>query len=758
MPEIQKSSQEQTTTVTIESLLEKNKKLTTTQLENLKNQIWVNPIDITISNLDELKTQIWEMWNTEDVKKAINDARKQKKSPEKLSKWIDYTKILEKDWYSAISLENVMQWTNSQRLIDMKDKFEENMNDILWKYNFLDKTSKDIIKLSLANKFINSEMWKSAISISWELNWAFDSVWDLTKLLWIEKKVKEKQASPKNFEEQFKIIVNPYLSWFDEISKKIDSLWDLSSNQKQNIINNINYFRNPEEIEKWFNNNVLNQIKLENKDKVIQNQITIWNLDQLANYLSKSRQNINEVNSKMEKWDQILEKALDFAWMDWFVWDSAKSIIWFLLKIPFLWKFLSFMLWLDPENPMSDFEARLEDKKFLKSLASLWWTTDKSWKISWWEWVFKEIDFSWIQASSVKDELAKLKTLKWEQKLNDFWKNIFKEWVDLDWIKIKLELTDDIKKDSKVSSKEFKDIVKKAYDDHKNQKETKEQENINDERIKTEEKKQKEIETSMSTIKTNKEKIAIYDKILAWEYKNITNWDNIIWMYSIVDIDIIKLINSTDNSKLVSESIWNDKYNAILKKDLILLNETLLLIKDFCNEKNINSWKIKDIIWWWIKNKVNLGENKLNDLNSFILSKKEPLLKEIGENDKKYKSQEEELNKTSIANWLITKLNNINTPTKLSSWIKNISFNAESQELIIAWERYKINLNNTNLWNFKLNDIIINDNLVTLSIKNSPKNVDVQKLTVTNWIYSLIMTWKFEKEDDWKKITIEKID
>lgn len=769
-PESQICSPEWTTT-TLQELL-KDKNPTQEELDNLKKELWADPIKITCERLKALKEQIAssdKTWAIDAVRNSIIWGKPN--SPEKAQTWIDYKNKLEAEWYSFINLDNFLWQAKSDKIHIMRAEYEPQLRWMLNKFDFLDETSKNIIIVALAKRLLWSEIVK-------QTSWLMSSFWDLSKMISPDvKKLTKAEDTLKWLEEawktgeevDFKKIIEWYVSWFTKVNDKLNSLDPkLTSLEKQNIVNNIPYFRDLNAIETWpISEDIINKITLDKRNiKINDKEIPKDQLSSISAFLTKFNTDIQTADKGAIDSENQLDMALNITEKFPALWNILQKLLW----NSFLWKILAFFLWLDNKDPLGDFNSRLDLKRFIWWFTSLWATLDKSWSISKkWVWIFEEIDLSEIKIWALKDwlkkkeswekwEIDKLIELQWDSKPEDFWQKIFTSWVEFEWVNLKFDLIDKYKQDKKLTSLEFIQIVKNAFDIHNKAKEIKTAEEQKKARKEWEEQKLEEQKQTISALETNREKVVMYDKILAWEYKNITNWNNTVWK-SIDDIEISKLIASGDDfSSVITNTIWADKYKAITDASRPLLAETLVLIRDFCKSKSITTWNIKDIVWWWIVERAQSKTNRLIEFNEFVKEKREPFAKEIEKTNQKIEDSRKEQEKVDLTKSIENTINGIQNPTKLSSKVWKLFFNPWTQELDINWEKYKVSIT-TELWKFDLNDIIIDKDKVTLNIRNSPINKDIKKVTVIEWIYDLITKWRFEskKDKDWNQMVIEKI-
>lgn len=528
----------------------------------------------------------------------------------------------------VVTFKNIKSWIESERLdyveleVDkfLQEKFKD--YDFLWdRYEF--------IKLALINKVSNSP---TASKIRSYYQW-------FTKTLENPKSIldniwKVDSAAIKEWEEiwnDIESIMKPYIDWFKEIKTKLDSHevkpnLKLNHEQKKNIINNMEYFNDLKQIEKWFNQvEILSKLDFNMKDKVKVWELTPENVEKLKKDILDIRKSIESNMNIEDLWNKASELALSLSGKSW----SIKSMIEFMLKIPFLWKILAIFLWLDPSDPIADFESQIWTFKSLNVIKSFWATKTKDWKLipNTIDWPLKDIDLSEIKHKDVKKELKGLLKLKLADKKEDeFFKEAFSDawvsvkvnekWENIDR-KLFLKITEEQIKDWKVDSKELKEIINTwlKFEDDKNQKE----------QVAT-------TEANKKTFDENEKKIWE----LKWEIEK-TEWENL-------DIDLVlKFIDDKNNNDLKDKINDDIKVEDLFKeKDqeyLYVLAKTQWLN---INDRKILKWlfnSIKNIIW---ENSDSYSGTKLNDLlktdwwfKLWIVAKKEEKLAKID----KYKTE-----------------------------------------------------------------------------------------------------------------------
>lgn len=732
----------------IDSLKDKHQKLTPQILEELKALLQKKyGIDTSkeIFNIssEELEMLKWELESSVSPKETVERFL-----------YDEYLKTqIETKWLSAVSIETATSWIESNRLNEMKSQFEGFINPMLNKYDFLDTNSKNVIKLALANKLISSESWWQTLSVLSDLKTSVEdlnmkSLWDLADTAW--KKVDSKDSIQSGFEQ----ILNPYIAWFEKINSKLNEyIPKLTPEQKQNIIWNINYFRNPEIIESGFDEKILSEITIENKDKKVSNNLSNEEQKKLKLYLIASRSKIEDIAHKFEWWEKVLDLALNAMSYDWFLWDASKDILSFLLKIPFLWGIIAMFLWLNKDNPMDDLNEQASLYKIFKSFKNFGIQMNKNWKKTDWEWAFKNIDLSEIKYGDIKPELKEITKMVWNKNIDEFWEESFHDGTEINWVLLKFEISNEIRKDWKITSKEWREIIKNGLNTYNKSKQKQEWAAKKEE---TEKKQQEAVVVSQQ----NKEKawnidsqIKNIDSVINKDYEKVTNWSNIIWA-SINDLDVSKIVNNTGDEfkTILIDTIWESKYKALLSEHYGFLDNLLLQVKDYCKIKSISGWKLKDFL-----------KTSLTDFHVFLNNKKTPLVKEQEELRWKISEWEKVNGKIMLAKKVGETISKVETKTSIS-WnsLENISFSKDSQKIKI-WENfYNISVMNDGQ-NYKLTDIVIAHTWVTFEVdawilaEASWKNkTEVEKDTIIEAIQTLVTTDSYEYNTGETKMTLKK--
>ncbi len=636
------------------------------------------------------------------------------------------------EWLKEVaSLKNLTDSIESERLQNMKNEFEKVLNPALDKYDFLDPQTKEFIKIGIANSMMKWPTWEIMDSLVWSF-WSFMA--DLSKMdaKWLNELLSNKSNEPKDswrtlsLEEKFSEDLKKYLNKFGEINKKFDENNIADEKQKENIISNIDWFRNPALIEagaEWLDVNNIDFKKITKNDKPLDTKA-------ISEYLMNSRENLVDLSRKMTMWDKWADLAYELIWNWWPIWEWAEKLLEIILKLPIIWKIFAMFLWLDPNNALNELKENSSNFKYLSSLKSLWVSKDKEWKTIEWKDPFQKIDLSDIRFNIVKNEMKEVKAIFGETKEEDLsakWEKAFsKDWIDTpDWT-FKVEFKEENLKDKnskKLTSLELKEILRNGLTNLENER----QEEKN---IKEAEEKQKEIE------RFKKEEGAL--NIFSWKWlSDIAQfWD----FHDFKNIKLVDIKDQTDEKELwfiLKRAIWEwwafvaSDYENLDDNTKEALLKVISLIQEFLKENTDFDIKNKDI--WDI-----LKDEKFSKFLQEKQNKQDEFKKQMWMADKIRSASDISL----VKNWL-----------DIWEW-KIIKFDTEKQQLSIWEDNYKITLNSD--WkDYKLQDIKIEESRVefkpdipdwklTAWRLENPNLWYVWKNTVIKWIMELTQKWNYE--------------
>lgn len=755
-----------------------------------------NIFDITKAELEDLKREIENSQNPKNVLenflveeyRETKGEKEQNENGSKNNAYID-TK-LQTEWLWAVSLDTVTNGMNNPQLENLKTQFNEVMDTVLEKYDFLDQNRKNIFKLAIANKILAWPLagaGKELLQSFWNLMQSLQTM-DAEKLSQLaEQTTNEPKISPEasEFEKLFSKTMAPYTKWFDEIQKKLEQKPPLTPEQKQNILSHIDYFTDPRNIEKGFDKNILTLLTPDfiasHKDK--KNNDKNFDKQWMKEYMTESRAKIEQTLKKMAIWGKTMDMALNMTSMDGPIWEWSKWILEFILKLPIIGKIFAMFLWLNGNDPVAELNEQTAQFKFLKELKGLWLQQPKEWNMLIEEWTppFEWVDLSQIAFQEVKNELKILTSYKnSEMSEKDFWIQAFSETgiSTKEGVNLKLKITDEQKKDKIITSKELKEIVKNWIEQQKQEVETKKATETEEERKKreTEVATQKqeteaatdrlnwEVESVSKDIKNIESKIIAIDKILNEEYEKIENWDNfnpLVWEIKNINIqDIVSLQNTwkTVFKELIWNKIWESNYEKLSDDAKKLLNDLFSYVWECAKEKHITGWSTQDFL-----------EEKGNDFKTWLTSKKEALIKEKEakgktkeEKEKEQKAQQEKLDwltkqqeKIARIEEIWEKIQWITTETSLvwdgiDVWNgERLSFDVEKQQLKIGEKEYSLSGIDAKITNItiKWDEIIFTwSKDVTLWRDTKvwvPWEKKISKQLFKTWIQEIYEKWKY---------------
>lgn len=627
---------------------------------------WKTNIILPRTKMDELNKKYWwiewkiiewTQYDLQDLKKSIQEQNYIRLDEILARKKIE-TKVYAKEewWYNAVSIENTTQWINSDRLTKAKDTINKALDDRLRKYDFL-WDRKEMFKLAIINKILYNPVSQKIVNYLESITKIFENPKDLFTST--DKTTHISNREWNDLSLSVEGIIKPYIDLFDQINWKFEELdknnvfdfnWD-KSKRKINLISHIDFFTNPNSMQWNFDSKaILSQFdELLNNPKNFNSPKELTEEDKkiLVDYMMKSRWNIEKTLKTLESWDRVRDIALT-------IWDN-KYVKWFLetlFKIPILWKILAIFLWLNPDKPMDDFNEQTKTFKTLKWLKNLWAIKDKNWSLSdnSVDTQLKSLDLSEINHSETKPELKQINDFKNSitipvdtktteatqqqseskdtkttqitkpkyEKDEDFWKEAFSDdWVEKDWVKLKFEISDTQIADWKISTEEFKEIVKKWFSKYNEgigvkveaDKKVAEDKSNNDKKKQEEDRISKIIMDGNNAELNNTEIQSVIDFINSEDKNDIKLKD-----YDVIkNMKISEIIKSKDLDfgALLTISISLNDYEKLKLKQLFKIIKTVIWEdkENLYSTKTLNDFLIKN--WWFIESLNN--EKKKND-------------------------------------------------------------------------------------------------------------------------------------------------
>lgn len=672
---------------------------------------------------------------------------------------------LETKWLKSIDLDILTQWEESSRLLDIKNQFEYYFDEKFSKYDFISNSQKELFKISIANKLINSQalwMWENIV-------WGFEkTVTNVSEKLvkWEYSQAIDQISNTKDIKKSWDILTQAlnsnmevYISKFNSIQLYIqENHSDLNSNQLQNIFSNIESFKNPKYLENQFETFDIKSVDFTKIDTFNSNV----NVDNLKEYILQSKDNIHEKAKMLSKWDKVQEMVLDLIWDENFWW-AMKWFLGFLMDLPVIWNLVSTFLWLNQNDPMWSLEKLSWKYNFFEWLISQWKDSDKQGK-----WVFKNIDF-WIQEFQenkgvIEDIMNQLPQLDWKW-INKFWQDWFSEkWYELKWVNIKFQGLDNPDNYTNWVLKQWvlNDILQKAMVKYENDiwaLEIKQQQLEQSKADKIKADKINSLENNKGVlneeIRNKNNKITLLWNILNYsEMSNVDDWDEWFNVWDITDIPILDIKNtksSQDALKLIESNIW-DKIAESNKEQILELSD---LIIEYLSTNNLDN-SIKSI--WDLYDYSSDKSKWFFDFVSWrIQSNKSELAKLIVE-EKKISTELEKLwiEKTleeKIASSLLS-INEWNLSDTINFWEYDMKYNSHNWELMVWDLKYIIyfweNIDN----NFS--NIVVNKWTIDFSIYW--QTASVNKASVIKFLSeSIINKWDKNVFESWNhKITLKK--
>lgn len=717
----------------------------------LKEKYWIeepSPYDITREELQELQSIIEKSQNVKwDLERFLYD---------------DFVETrLQREWLSSVNLDLITTWIENPRIVDMRTEYEKVVNPLLAEYSdIFDSNTQNIIKIWIANRLFSDSVWAPFEWIRSDL----DQIWMSIKwfdALKTSEQIEELKKKWASMQEIFLVLIWEYKDMFEAVRKKLE--WK-TKEEKFAIISNNKWFRTFSLIEEW-----PNSFNIEELDLTKTTLNDSFDLQSFKDYILNSRWKLDKA-IQFTSWGDNLAEFIYSTW-DTVVWRWIEKLLWFLFKIPFIWKILAIFLGLNPDNPMEELLENKKDFRFLKSLKSLWKTVWENWELKKeWVWVFKDIDLSSLNFNILKGEIRSIKKivpdLK-EENYDDFWQKSFVEWYTLaDWYQLKFELSESQKSSSKLETWDVKQIIKDGlnkYELHKQEEARKKQE---EEARKRQAELEAESQKTQAEVSTLNETIVSINWVLNRSYENLWDWryDSLINWNWIENVKIQDILNTTwdDFSSSIIKMIWEWDYNWLSSEEKTLLNTFFSLIKEYIWKNNIQfNWDLEDFL-----------EVNSSWFNSFLSDKKAQVEEQRWEREQRLWEISSETSSIDLWKSIEEKINSINEETLLSNWIEVwdwiiIKFDRENQILSIWENNYKISLLATNFiktFTIELEDIKITSE----SIEIVPKSMfsyliwdekrKVSKSSIIDWIKTVIMSWKYQYESSsWIKFNIEKI-
>lgn len=725
---------------------------TKTLLANLKQEIEASPTDLALE---------------EQAKKVYQEYLKEKINTNSLENWN--------------LLNEITDSIDSDRLLDTKDLVEPLLDETFKEYDFLDGTSKNLLKVSIINKLLESGPGNVIESYIGSFHTFISGLQnkspeELQAFFKSAKKEGEDAGRTNALVEMFQNTMSEYTQKFDDLQKKFTTEQITDATQKQNILSHVEWFRNPSMIQEWVGWLIIADIDMSKTQKNSDVKI-----DDISEYLMNSREKLFDLSKKMDLWDRSSDMMYTIM-QDGLVWDGAKEFTKMLLKIPILGKILAVFLWLNPNNSSEELE---QNASLFKNFTSLKWLgakLDKDKNNVDWQAPFEKINLWKIHFNHIKNEVKEIQTITGEIKeenLPSFWKTAFSEtWYKKEWddIALKFNLSEEQKSKSELSGREMREILKTGVKNYNNSKETTENQTKEKKREEENTQRQKKVDTLTSNLSENNNslweinsQIQTIDSIINQEYEAIKHWNDTLNIWDIIDIEITDILKTDKNNfwELISKEIWYDDYFGIeydqtnpyaIEKEWMpteqktLLNNMFQLIQEYFTE-NKTTWN------WTLENFLISHKTEFNE---FLNTKKTELEKQketLDWNKKNIQTQLTSLKTESKRQEEENKKREIlkNTTWNLSAWVEvtwiwKIVFNKEKQQLNLWENRFQISLEHK--WEKKnLSEISLEANRVefrpdafwlSAARISNPNLWFVNKDTTINGVMEMMSKWSYE--------------
>lgn len=668
-----------------------------------------------------------------------------------------------------VSLNVVTKGIENPRLNEIKQEFEAYFDNVFKKYDFISPSQKELFKISIVNKLLDSQM----SSVWTDMMWNFSN-----KVTWATKHLQEWEYSEaissvtdtSEFSEWSDIMkssldacMKTYTDKLDTIKQLIQSTYPtLSIAQLQNIFSNISEFKDPSFIENNIESFDITTIDF-SKSEEFNTEI---NTENIKEYILNSRENISDVADKLSQWDKMQEVVLDLI-SDKNFWWAMKGFLGILMKLPIIGDMISTFLWLDKKNPMGSLEKLSWKYNFFNWLLNQWQVESKNWKGEW-KWVFKDINF-WEQnfqenKSVIEKIMSELPNLD-EKSLAKFWQDSFsKDGVKIKWVSLRFQGLENSDNFENWVMKQWilNDLLKQGFSNYENdlweldlieqQKEQEKKEQEKNKKIMWLEDDKKQLTTSIVNANSN---ILWLSSILnESDLSNIEDWDDWFNIWDITDItlsDIKKSNTPEDAVKLIETQIWDDISEINKPQILELCNQIILYLSQNNIHKDIEtigdlfdeSLDVSKDFFEYIKSNITLQKSELEQLQQ----EEDSIAKEL---DVLWvqPTREEKLAKSLlfIQEWTLSEW--------IQFWEYTLQYNPDNWELLLWDIKYKIFYNNSvdNIFS----DMFVDKWMVTFNVwwieKKAPK------LAVLMFLHDSILSTETEsifKSKD-SEITLQK--
>lgn len=376
-----------------------------------------NPLDITREELDNLANDLESSPNTQNA----------------ILRRFAYRELLESKWYEWVTTEvltNWLEWAQEE----IANKINEISERLILDYTFIPNELKWIVQLWILKNILNWIIVNSNDALGEfknGLNGLFDWNSSITDII--------HALNSSNFAQSEFIHgkMSEYKEAFDTINNYFETSGINDHEQQRNIIAHSEWFRSPEKIaSEVFNINSLNP----DKAGIPFNFNEISKNDELLHSMMSTRAMIESLWNMQESRNIDLQEMVYWLLSGPHTWDLVKSVLESVLRIPFLWQLIAWILGLSWQNAIEELNENSRNYKLMSALKNLWATKDENWNINAdsWEDPFKWIDLSEIKFNDLKDELRRLRPIIWniwEDKYRELWE----KWFSDEWYEVTLE-------------------------------------------------------------------------------------------------------------------------------------------------------------------------------------------------------------------------------------------------------------------------------------------------------------------------------
>ena len=648
---------------------------------------------------------------------------------------------LEAQGLEWVNLNLVTKGIDTPRLNEIKQNFEAYFDNAFKGYDFISPSQKELFKISIVNKLLDSQLSSVGTSMIWglskKINWAtkYLQEWEYSEAISSVTDTSEFSEWSDVMKASLDATMKNYTDKLNSIQKLIqDKYPTLSVSQLQNVFSNINELKDPLFIENNIENFDITTIDFSQSEEFNKD----INTENIKEYILNSRENISDVADKLSQWDKMQEVVLDLI-SDKNFWGAMKGFLGILMKLPIIGDMIATFLWLDKTDPMGSLEKLSWKYNFFNWLLDQGLSESKNWEEEW-KWIFKNINFweqdfqenKWI-IEKIMNELPQLD----EKALAQFWQDSFsKDWLELKWVHLKFQGLEDSDNFENWVMKQWvlNNLLQQGFSNYENDLWALEVAEI------------QQKQDDKDVIKGDKiNKISLLTDISTHSLMNqIDDWDDIFNIGNITDIalsEIKESKNPKDAVKLIENKLWDEISEANKLQITELCNQIILYLTQNKLDKNIKT------IWDLYDNNSDKSKGFFDYVNWKIKTTKTELEK-LQWNEKGNDNTLVKLSKELLSI----------EEGKLSEWVKfwdNImKYNSENWELLVWDIKYQLYYWDNKNDNFS--EIIIDRGIVIFNAWWIDKSVN--KISVLNFLQGSLLSQDTESIFiSWdNKITLKK--